>query len=79
LEEERGRIIGLDIKSKKINAELLNIDAIGLCVGGMTGEKRLYFGAARKPEVYSILLNASGEFEGQTQIRNYIRYVGPQG
>lgn len=31
-------------------------------------EKRLYFGAARVPEVYSIALNSTGDFVGQPQL-----------
>ena len=79
MDEEKGRIIGIDVSSKKATAELVNIDAIGLCVGGMTGEKRLYFGTAREPAIYSVLLSASGEFNGQPRLEISLDMLGPRG
>ena len=62
-DEEKGVIYVVDINTKKIIDQLKGYDAAGVFVGGTTGEKRLYFGSARKPNVYSIALTKEGKFK----------------
>jgi hypothetical protein len=78
---ELGKIVRIDLTTAAIVAELQGIDPFGLTicneplseadtvgadtVGADTVGKRLYFGAARVAEVYSIVLNSAGDFVGQ--------------
>ncbi len=73
--EEVGKIVRIDLTSEAVVAELQGIDPFGLSVLNLLTEeqgatekavgKRLYFGAARNAEVYSILLDDQGGFVGQ--------------
>jgi hypothetical protein len=78
-EAEKGKIFVVDASTKKITDELTGKDALGLCVGGMTGEKKLYFGSARQPLVYSVLLTPSGKFNGQPKQEFSLDMLGPRG
>lgn len=72
---EAGKIVRIDLASEAVVAELQGIDPFGLSVLNLAIEdpgrtesvvgKRLYFGAARSAEVYSILLGDQGDFIGQ--------------
>jgi hypothetical protein len=50
-----------------------------LCVGGMTGEKKLYYGSARRPVIYSILLTKAGKFDGIPKEELSLDMLGPRG
>jgi hypothetical protein len=78
-EEEKGRIVVIDMNTRQVKDELINKDALGLCVGGITGEKKLYFGSARKPVIYSVTLTAAGKFSGQPQEEFSLDMQGPRG
>jgi hypothetical protein len=78
-EKEKGKIVQIDVTNKKIIDEIDGIDALGLCVGGMTGEKKLYFGSARRATVYSIVLSAEGKFKSKPQEEFSLDMLGPRG
>jgi hypothetical protein len=59
-----GRIFQIDPSNGQIRATLDGVDAFGLVVYNSAEGKRLYFGLARQPEVYSIALDSSGGFVG---------------
>ncbi len=63
--EELGRIYRIDVNSGEIVDQLDNIDALGLGVFNGASGKRIYYGSARTPEVYSIPLDANGDFSGE--------------
>ncbi|HRW08655.1 MAG TPA: hypothetical protein P5121_26310 [Caldilineaceae bacterium] len=76
--EEIGKIVRIDLATEAVVAELQGIDPFGLSVLNVANKgegatptppetvvKRLYYGAARSAEVYSILLNERGDFVGQ--------------
>ncbi len=73
--DEAGKIVRIDLATATVVAELQGIDPFGLSVLNLLMEaqdsaekvvgKRLYFGAARSAEVYSILLDDQGGFVGQ--------------
>jgi len=64
--EEVGGIYQVDLKTGGIISQLDNTDAIGLGIFNGTSGKRLYYGSARSPEVYSVSLNAgTGEIYGE--------------
>ena len=63
--QELGRFYRIDVNSGEIVAQLDNVDALGLGVFNGANGKRLYYGSARVPEVYSIPLDANGDFSGE--------------
>lgn len=79
-DEEKGVIYVIDINTKKIIDQLKGYDAAGVFVGGTTGEKRLYFGSTRKPNVYSVALTKDGRFKN-TEIKTELTLdqLGPRG
>ena len=62
---ELGRIYKVDLKTGEVVNQLENIDALGIGIFNGQQGKRLYYGAARTPEVYSIALTNTGDFAGE--------------
>ncbi len=77
--EENGVIYAIDVKSKKIIDVYKATDAFGLAVIGFTGEKKLYFGSARKPDIYSLELSKTGQFIGKAKLEFSLSNLGPRG
>lgn len=68
-QEEVGSIYQVNLKNGEIISQLDKTDAIGLGIFNGTEGKRLYYGSARAPEVYSISLDASsGEIYGEPRL-----------
>ncbi|MCP4426671.1 MAG: hypothetical protein GY803_19435 [Chloroflexi bacterium] len=66
-QEEVGRIYRINLNTGQAVNQLDNVDAIGIGVfNGLTG-KRLYYGSARTPDVYSIALTKQGDFVGEVR------------
>ena len=65
---ENGVIYQIDLKTKKIMSRLENTDAFGLNVFNHKKAKKLYFGSAREPHIFSVELNKEGKLIGQ---KNY--------
>lgn len=59
-----GCIFRVDPRTKEIKSTLEGIDAFGIGVFNSTEGKRLYFGLAREPEIYSVALDQNGDFNG---------------
>lgn len=78
-DEENGSIYVLDMPSGKVVDQLEGIDAMGLFAGGMTGEKRLYFGRARTSDIQSVKLSKEGYFKGKPQTECSLDGLGPRG
>lgn len=57
-----GRIYRIDLASQQVKAQLEAVDAIGIGVFNGIEHKRLYFGSARSSDVYSVTLDARGDF-----------------
>lgn len=57
-----GRIYRIDVASKQVASQLDNTDAIGVGVFNGAEYKRLYLGSARSSDVYSVALDAKGNF-----------------
>jgi hypothetical protein len=64
-EDETGVIYQIDSATGEILSELTGIDAFGLGVFNRTRGKRLYFGLARKSEVWSVALDGDGRIKGR--------------
>ncbi len=76
---ENGIIYSIDPKTAEVKDKLSGFDAMGLFVAGITGEKILYFGSARKPIIYGIELDAEGNFVGKPEIKLSLQNLGPRG
>ena len=60
--QANGRIYRIEIASKNVVSQLESTDAIGVGVFNGATQKRLYWGAARSSDVYSVVLDAKGNF-----------------
>jgi hypothetical protein len=78
-EKENGSIFMLDPVTGKVLDRIDGIDAIGLCVGGVTGKKKLYIGKARTPDIYTLTLDKEGYFDGNPEFALTLDQLGPRG
>ncbi len=76
---EQGVIYIIDPETGIIKDQLKGIDAMGLCVGGISGEKRLYIGSSRNSNIYSIELTKAGKFTGKIKDEFSLDMLGPRG
>jgi hypothetical protein len=76
---ERGAIYAIDIAEKKIVDELTGIDAMGMGITYVTGERRLFFGTGRSSAVFSIALNKKGHFSGNQTEEFSLQDLGQRG
>lgn len=61
-DSEVGRIYQVDARTGEVRDMLEGVDALGVAAFNGTSGKRLYFGAARKPELRSVALDRNGRF-----------------
>jgi hypothetical protein len=78
-DEEKGVIYMINPETGKVEDTFAGHDAVTIFVGGITGEKRLYFGGARSSEIYSVKLNKKGEFKGDLRTECSLEQLGPRG
>jgi hypothetical protein len=78
-DKENGIVYIVDPADCKIKDKLTGYDVMGLCVGGITGEKRLYFGSSRSSDIFSIGLTKSGNFAGNPRKEFSLDMLGPRG
>jgi len=76
---ERGSIYAIDLKTKKIIDRLPAIDAIGMGITYVTGERRLFFGTGRNSSVYSIAIRSDGTFKGKPEVSFSLDGLGLRG
>ncbi len=76
---EKGAIYQVDIASGKIADKLTGTDILGMGIAYTSGERRLYFGKARTPDVYSIALDKKGGFIAKPQLEFSLSGLGPRG
>ncbi|MFY8128412.1 MAG: YncE family protein, partial [Chitinophagaceae bacterium] len=78
---EKGIIYVIDMETKQIVDDLKGFDAMGVFVGGNTGEKRLYFGSARTSKLFSTELNKDGTFSNKDKVSTDLTLdnLGPRG
>lgn len=76
---EVGRIFRVDTRKKTIEAQLEKTDAIGLVVFNGAKGKRLYYGLARLPEIWSVGLDSAGNFVGQPRKEISLANLGQRG
>ena len=78
-QNEIGKIVHIDIKTKQILDEFPNIDPFGVATVRFAHEKRLFFGKARTSEVYSLAVDNNGNFVGQPRLEFSLENIGPRG
>lgn len=79
IDKEKGVIYVIDPYTKSIVDKLEGIDPIGVFVGGITGEKMLYYGHARTSDIYGVELNKEGKFKGKPTVQLSLDGLGPRG
>ena len=62
-----GRIYRIDVASKQVVSQLEQTDALGIGVFNGVTAKRLYLGSARGSDVYSVVLDAKGDFTDEVR------------
>lgn len=77
--QENGVIYMIDPQNGDVLDKLSGMDALGLCVAGVTGSKKLYFGSSRSSDIYSVTLTKSGKFSGNVQKECTLDMLGPRG
>lgn len=78
-DKDAGKIYIIDPQSGKVLEEFKSGDAMGLCVGGVTGEKRLFYGKGRLPEIWSVELDKAGFVNGSPRKELSLDQIGPRG
>ncbi len=76
---EKGILYLIDPESGKVEDRITGTDALGLCVGGITGTKRLYYGSSRTPDIFSVELDKAGRFKGSARKEFSLDLLGPRG
>lgn len=76
---EVGKIYQIDSTNGNVKATLENIDAFGIGVFNSAKGKRLYYGLARNPEVWSIGLDDNGGFLSDTKREVSLEGFGQRG
>lgn len=78
-EKEKGIVYVVDPADGKVKDKLTGHDVMGLCTGGITGQKRLYFGSSRTSDIFSVELTKSGNFSGSPRKEFSLDILGPRG
>jgi hypothetical protein len=76
---EKGRLFAFNTLTNSIVTYLDSLDAFGLGVGTLNGEKRLYYGLARIGDIRSIALHPDGSFNGEPRNEFSLEGLGPRG
>ena len=79
LDQEKGRIFAINTQNMTVIDQIDTLDAFGAGVGTINNEKRLYFGAARNGNIFSIGLNTDGSFVGTPRVEFTLEGLGPRG
>jgi hypothetical protein len=77
--KEKGVVYVIDPENGDVVDKLEGHDATAIFVGGITGEKRLFFGSARSSDIYSIELTREGKFKGDIRKEFSIEKLGDTG
>jgi hypothetical protein len=78
-DKESGKIYRIDTKTKQAKPLLENIDGFGLAVYNTAKGKRLFYGLARRSEIWSVGLTDAGETAGPQRKEASLENLGPRG
>ena len=76
---EKGVVYQVDAAGGRIADELTGMDVLGMGIAYVNGERMLFLGKARSPEVYAVKLNKNGNFEGKPALAFSLLGLGPRG
>lgn len=76
---QRGGLYAIDVKNRKIIDEIKGMDIMGLGISYITGQRVLYFGSGRGPQVYAVTLNKDGSFRDEPKEAFTLAGLGPRG
>ena len=65
---EAGQIVRINLATREILGDYKGVDPFGMGIFTTAKGKRLYYGLARQPQVYSIELNELGEFVSEPRL-----------
>ncbi len=65
MKAQKGIIYKINPKTREIMAKLEGFDAIGIGIYNTVNGKKLFLGAARTPEIFSVTLDEKGNFVGR--------------
>ena len=77
--EEKGRIFHIDIATQKVVSQIDSLDAMGIGIGFVGSEKRVFFGKTRTGEICSVGLDLQGNFVGKPRIELSLEGLGARG
>ena len=77
--EEMGTIFCVDIRTKDFFVLLNNIDVLAILTAKVGVEKKLFYGLARKSEIWSVNLDAHNKIVGAPQLEINLEGIGPRG
>lgn len=78
-DQEIGRIYQVDTVKNVVVSQLDKVDALGLTIFNGSKGKRIYYGLARWPEIWSVALDDAGHFQGQPRLEISLATLGPRG
>lgn len=77
--EEKGRIFHIDIATQMVISQLDSLDAMGIGIGFVNGEKRIFWGKTRTSDIYSIGIDLRGNFVGKPRLEFTLEGLGARG
>ncbi len=79
ISHQKGRVFAINTLNNTILGRLDSLDAFGLGMGTVLSEKRLYYGSARDGSIYSIGVQANGNFMDKPRFEFSLEGLGPRG
>lgn len=79
MQAEYGIIYHINPVTKKIISTYKNLDATGLCISNIKGDRRLFFGHTRNSDVFSLKIDENGNFVGKPQFEFSLEGLGQRG
>lgn len=76
---EKGRIFHVDIATQKVVSQIDSLDAMGIGIGIIGNEKRIFFGKTRTGEICSIAVDLQGNFVGKPKVELTLEGLGARG
>lgn len=76
---ERGAIYAINIKTREIIDHIDGMDAMGMGISYATGHRELFFGTGRRPTIFSVTLDARGDFKSKPVDAFSLAGLGPRG
>ena len=76
---EKGAVYQVEAASGAILDKLTGMDILGMGISYAAGERQLFLGRARSPDVYAVVLDQKGGFTGKPMMAFSLAGLGPRG